>query len=143
MNTFLPYESYVASAAALDYKRLGKQRIECITLINILSKNITMGSWVNHPATLMWKGYVPQLIVYYNCILAEWIKRGYNSKLDFIFPSDPNSPKPPWLGKEEFHSSHRQTLLFKDFKHYSQFGWTETPQYKYWWPTKEMKELEK
>ena len=41
--------------------------------------------------------------------------------------------KPHWLGKEEFHSSHRANLLRKDYKHYSQFEWTENSESPYVW----------
>ena len=33
MQTFLPYENFAASAAVLDNKRLGKQRVETLQVI--------------------------------------------------------------------------------------------------------------
>jgi hypothetical protein len=57
MQTFLPYYSFEESAKCLDYRRLGKQRVEVYQIINILEgKNKTNG-WVNHPAVKMWIGY--------------------------------------------------------------------------------------
>ena len=46
-----------------------------------------------------------------------------------------DSKRPWWLGNEEFHSSHRQTLLSKNPQHYGEYGWQEAPKYEYWWPT--------
>lgn len=42
--------------------------------------------------------------------------------------------RPPWLGDERVHSSHRANLLRKKYAHYSQFGWKETPVKGYYWP---------
>jgi hypothetical protein len=52
--------------------------------------------------------------------------------------SPEETENPPWLGIEEFHSSHRAALLAKDYDWYSQWGWVEKPVIDYWWPTKEM-----
>ena len=41
--------------------------------------------------------------------------------------------KPHWLGKEEFHSSHRANLLRKDYEYYSQFEWRENSEDPYVW----------
>ena len=40
MQTFLPYEDFTKTAQCLDYKRLGKQRVEAYQILRIL-KNIT------------------------------------------------------------------------------------------------------
>jgi hypothetical protein len=32
MQTFLPYPDFARSAACLDYRRLGKQRVECLQI---------------------------------------------------------------------------------------------------------------
>jgi len=59
---------------------------------------------------------------------------------DYDF-AESGMPTPKWLGDERFHSSHRAVLLGKNFKWYSQFGWTEEPavrnekgKWPYWWP---------
>ena len=36
VNTFLPYPDFVKSAKALDYKRLGKQRVEAWQILRAL-----------------------------------------------------------------------------------------------------------
>ena len=58
MQTFLPYPDFKKTAKCLDYRRLGKQRVECKQILNALQKRkggITKGGWVNHPATKMWE----------------------------------------------------------------------------------------
>ena len=149
MQTFLPYPSFSKSAEVLDYRRLGKQRIETKQIwmaLNGLSKN---GGWVNHPAVKMWRGYEDALIWYGEIMCLEWIKRGYkDTTLPWFqdikarrinerkakFGVDTAIPMPGWLDESEFHSKHRATLLFKS-DYYSRFGWTEEPKYEYWWPT--------
>ena len=36
MQTFLPYPDFQISASVLDYRRLGKQRVECKQLLTAL-----------------------------------------------------------------------------------------------------------
>lgn len=55
MQTFLPYPDFERSAAALDYRRLGKQRIEAYQILQTL-QNPEQRSWRNHPAVRMWRG---------------------------------------------------------------------------------------
>lgn len=42
--------------------------------------------------------------------------------------------KPPWLGDERVHSSHRSNLLRKDAQFYGQYAWAETNDLPYLWP---------
>jgi hypothetical protein len=39
MQTFLPYEDFTLSAQVLDYRRLGKQRVEALQIYNVLVDN--------------------------------------------------------------------------------------------------------
>ena len=146
MQTFLPYPDFLRSAECLDYRRLGKQRIETKQIWLTLMGQGKGSGWKNHPAVLMWKGYEDALIWYGEIMCREWIKRGYNdTTLPWIMAIKSERvkvrktiPMPPWLGVKAFHSAHRQTLLSKDLTHYGQFGWTEVPKYEYWWPTKQV-----
>jgi hypothetical protein len=142
VQTFLPYESFQKTAECLDYRRLGKQRVEAMQLINILegngkrSKNGTI-AWSNHPACIMWDGFSDSLKLYCNTMIDEWIKRGYNNTMKkYIIPF--NISHPLWIGLEKFHSSHRKALLWKNQSYYNQFGWSEIPEYNYIWPTSQM-----
>ncbi len=130
MQTFLPYESFEESASVLDWRRLGKQRVEGMQIINAIN-NPTQKGWVNHPATIMWKPYLPALKHYTNVIIREWIARGYNNNMEFYEVKD--MVLPHWLGNEKIHSSHRANLLRKDLEYYSQFGWDENPKSPYVW----------
>jgi len=133
MQTFLPYPDYAHSMAVLDYRRLGKQRIEAKQILDIIFYG-KESRWENHPAVKMWNGYETALIDYYNTALMEWNFRGYrNIKLKYI-PLRCHVKCPAWLGNEMFHSSHRAALLAKNYEWYSQFGWHEEPKIQYIWP---------
>tara|TARA_Y100000361_G_scaffold65699_1_gene57655 strand:- start:860 stop:1330 length:471 start_codon:yes stop_codon:yes gene_type:complete len=136
MQTFLPYESFEQSAQVLDWRRLGKQRVEGMQIINAIN-NPTQKGWVNHPATVMWKPYVNALKHYTNIMIREWISRGYNNNMEFYsvdeMINDDMVEFPHWLGNKKFHASHRANLLRKDYEYYSQFGWDENPKKPYVW----------
>jgi len=131
MQTFLPYPSFEKSAKALDYKRLGKQRLEAKQILNALMPNST-SRWRNHPAVKMWKGYEKALKLYYNEMVKEWIRRGYKNSMSLYEVSDVILPH--WLGNSEFHSSHRSNLLRKNYDFYCQYGWIENLSKPYIWP---------
>ena len=82
MQTFLPYESFEKSAKVLDWRRLGKQRVEGMQIINAINNPNPQG-WKNHPATIMWTPYVDALKHYTNVMIREWISRGYNNNMEF------------------------------------------------------------
>jgi hypothetical protein len=136
MQTFLPYADFYETAKCLDWRRLGNQRNEA----NIILKTIRGESdgWKHHPIVKMWTGYEEYLEWYRNVMIEEWIRRGYSNHMKIcgtMFVGDKCSfvPKPPWLGNEEFHSSHRAALLFKNYDHYKQFSWNEVPKMEYVW----------
>ena len=79
MQTFLTEFDFHANAKNLDYRRLGKQRVECKQILMALRGD--SGGWVNHPATKMWRGYEPALLTYAVAICWEWIERGYKDSL--------------------------------------------------------------
>lgn len=136
MQTFLPYSDFVKSAKCLDYKRLGKQRVECKQILIALEarkQNIKRG-WVNHPVVLQWETYETALKEYMNICIQEWIDRGYNNTMAICEVG--NVIYPAWLGDDSFHASHRSNLLRKNFDYYKQFGWTEPIDLEYVWPSK-------
>ena len=115
MQTFLPYPDFEDSAAVLDTRRLGKQRVEVIQILSALKGS---SGWSNHPAVRMWRGYDNTLILYGLKICREWIEvRKHEDtcyeKLLKLY--DFNAPllMPPWFGDEAFHISHRSNLLRK------------------------------
>ena len=130
MQTFLPYKSFKKCAKALDWRRLGKQRVEAKQILNALERG---GGWAHHPAVKMWAGYENALRLYHNIMIQEWVSRGYNNNMPLEDVDEP-VVMPPWLGRRRLHSSHRANLLRKNSDHYGKFGWTEEPQEGYYWP---------
>jgi hypothetical protein len=145
MQTFMPYKDPKKSARVLDNKRLGKQRVECVQILNALLENDNNSTWKNHPAVRMWKGYESFLLYYYRCIMNEWLKRGFNNQacerhyerfIDFPQIKLKDYKMPHWLNRD-FCISHRSNLLRKNFEHYSIY-WRDIPDdIPYIWPTKE------
>jgi hypothetical protein len=131
MQTFIPYTDFDLCARALDYRRLGKQRVECKQILNAIDRG--SGGWANHPATRMWRGYEPALRQYMRAIILEWIARGYNNNMDIPEPEEYTLP--PWWGREDVHTSHRKALLEKDFEfYYGKWKWEDEPEINYVWP---------
>lgn len=131
MQTFLPYPDFAACAAALDDRRLGKQRVEAYQILRA-TQGLTRG-WRNHPAVNMWRGYEDALGLYMNAMIDEWERRGFkNNMTRHSIAAD--VAMPPWLGHPNLHASHRSNLLRKAPAHYSQLGWAEPPTLPYFWP---------
>lgn len=133
MQTFLPFPDFTKSAKVLDVKRLGKQRVEAyqIMLANrdewaLRDYRTHKGhdpnpkAWSSHPVTILWFPYPQALRSYYNAMLAEWVRRGYNNSMRFA----PSGGKElvDWLD-ESFCQRHRELLISKDREFYSEkFG---------------------
>ena len=80
MNTFLPYADFESSAACLDNKRLGKQRLECYQLL-MLTIDPTKTGWRRHPAAMMWHNHETSLVGYFLFCCIEWKRRGFRDTL--------------------------------------------------------------
>jgi len=151
MQTFLPFNDFRTSLSCLDYKRLGKQRVEAFQLLVVnndewalserkwridqgLMKDRPLKSgWINHPAAVMWRGYNEALRLYFNTSVSEWLRRGYSNTMR-TGPLLSTIEMPSWLGRPEFHASHRSNLLRKNMQYYSQFCWKENTDLPYVWP---------
>lgn len=135
MQTFLPYPDFAASAAVLDQKRLGKQRVETLQILRALTRE-TYG-WKHHPAVKMWRGYEPALVAYGLAMCAEWTNRGGADTCAAQLVDEGPSPRldelPPWIGDDSFHRSHRSALLRKLPEHYAQY-FEEADDLPYVWP---------
>jgi len=145
MQTFMTASDFRQTARELDYRRLGKQRVEAKQILMCLLGE-GCERWANHPAVKMWRGYESVLAWYGLTMCQEWVKRGYKDNLGPYFLKRISSkpvPNPEWSTDAAFLSSHRACLLAKNYEHYSQFGWTETPapvpgkkeKWAYVWPT--------
>lgn len=156
MQTFLPYKSFKKTAECLDYRRLGKQRVEARDILYLTYKvegidikdefkitdkgaNFLFNRYRNHPAILMWINYKSNLANYGKLMCLEWIKRGYTDNLLNIFIKfDNNNLEIPWL-TDEFCITHRSNLIRKNPKHYRKFWLDIKDDYKYIWPVKNLK----
>lgn len=115
MQTFLPYPDFAQSAAALDYRRLGKQRVEAKQIYLALTEPDY--GWKNHPAVKMWIGHETALLAYGATICSEWRARGYKDSLLPWFNErfcGQFLQFPHWLLDEKFCLSHRSNLVRKD-----------------------------
>lgn len=147
MQTFLPLPSFSDSLIALDHMRLGKQRVECWTILRAMRGEIA--AWANHPATRMWRGYDGALIRYALTSCAVWQLRGYNDNMAERFKLyaskhniDWKSPAMPiWFGYEPFHESHRSNLLRKFPNWYREYWPSEPDNLPYLWPITKTGEL--
>jgi len=144
MQTFLPYSSYTKSAQCLDFRRLGKQRVEGYQILRTLC-GLSNG-WKNHPAVKMWAGYEQSLLDYTLAMIVEWKKRGYkdtiHEKLKTLPISEHTYRDPPWLGDKKLHQSHQSNLLRKNKEYYSKFFGTEiTDNLPYYWPIEKGEEM--
>ncbi len=132
MQTFLPYRFFPRAMRCLDYRRLGKQRVEALQILNALSGKSK--GWRRHPAVLMWEGHEPSLRMYLRCAILEWKRRGYNNSMKLPRRDRCSGSKPPWLTRP-FIRAHRSNLLRKDGAYYRRFGWGVPSDLPYLWPS--------
>jgi len=134
LQTFVPYADFTRSADLLDDKRLGKQRVETLQIVQVLVRlrwnnavgeieEFTPRGWTNHPAVLMWQGYEAALLKYQRHVCEVWTSRGFK---DTCYPKTlglirrwnggtlPAYVDPPWRGDEQLHRSHQSNLIRKD-----------------------------
>tara|TARA_R100000458_G_C8275761_1_gene250922 strand:+ start:2690 stop:3151 length:462 start_codon:yes stop_codon:yes gene_type:complete len=152
MQTFLPYVSIKDSLYSLDDKRLGKQRVECLQILNTLDPDHDSRGWENHPAVKMWRGYEGYLALYALTCCEAWAIRGMQNRgFDKPYSNAKTEPKirayvdkytdmfgadvPPWWYDNRIHRSHQSNLLRKNPEHYrSIFGPDVPDNLPYYWP---------
>lgn len=146
MQTFLPYDDFQASLSCLDYRRLGKQRVECYQMLKTYIPSDTKKGWRNHPVTKMWSA-TPRALAYYGLLACDtWIAKGYKDTTkpkimalinEIAGPVDQETLErdyldslnnggsflPIWFGNKPYHDSHKSNLLRKDPVFYGQYGW--------------------
>lgn len=136
MQTFLPYSNFEQTAAVLDRQRLGKQRVEALQILSVLTGQTS--AWEKHPAVLMWKGYEGRLVEYFYAICDNWIERGYTDTCRNKVTSLPlyfsHFKNPPWLGDPDFHRAHQSNLVRKNPNHYRKFFPDVPNDLPYIWP---------
>ncbi|MCE7004289.1 MSMEG_6728 family protein [Kibdelosporangium philippinense] len=149
MQTFLPYPDFRATAAVLDARRLGKQRVEAIQVLRALT--IADYGWRHHPAAAMWAGYDEALTRYGLDVCDVWCALGRRDTCAATLLTDFRSTVgsadvraqtalaeagelPPWLGEAAFHESHQSALVRKDPEHYRPFFPDVSDDLPYVWP---------
>lgn len=141
MQTFLPYSNPIETAAVLDDKRLGKQRVEAIQIARSLL-GLSKGGWSNHPAVKMWRGYESYLVrVYLDAMMNEWGNRGYRNIKTVQHLQELTSltegmstGTPWWFDNGQLFISHRSNLIRKKPEHYQPL-WPDVPDdLEYIWP---------
>lgn len=143
MQTFLPYADFVKSAQVLDYRRLGKQRVEAKQILMTLLGQSR--GWKTHPAVRMWTGYEEVLCMYGLTMCTQWVSRGYRDTLTAYFEAELAKLRklgrtvlaPPWLGDKKFHRSHRSNLVRKDPVYYRKHFPRVPDNLPYVWPVNE------
>lgn len=118
MMTFVTSSNLIECAKSLDYKRLGKQRVEAYQILNTLRGH--SHGWKNHPAVKMWKGYESGLAMYMNAMIDEWVLRGYKNTMKKEEIKE-NPIFPWWFYWKPLHDSHKAALNRKmpSFYHFS------------------------
>jgi hypothetical protein len=140
MQTFLPYDDFEKSALCLDYRRLGKQRVEAWQIYNTLVGNST--GWRNHPAVKMWAGYEDALLLYGLVMCSVWKSRGYKDTLwekfnaEIVKRAPVTIVYPSWFGNPAFHDSHKSNLMRKNKEYYSLYFGDFVDDLPYMWPNK-------
>jgi len=135
MQTFVPRGiDLVTAFGEMDYRRLGKQRVEAKQIILALTEDDY--GWKNHPAVRMWDGYVGGLACYGWLCCTAWIDRGYNdSLLPFFDDWCGREPIafPAWLDDDRVAYTHRSALVRKDPGYYVPL-YGDLPHVDYLWP---------
>ncbi len=134
VQTFLPYPDFDRSAAVLDDRRLGKQRVEALQILHVLLglrwnlatgtiEDFTPRAWRSHPAVLMWVDHEQVLLRYQRSVCVTWMARGFNDTCYeksvglvslWTATGGDGAAEPPWLGGEALHRSHQSNLIRKD-----------------------------
>ena len=113
MNAFI-IGSPLETAMALDKRRLNKQIVECLQMLNAMEYK---SRWSNHPCTLQYREHKHWLFDYMQCLDAYRngdIKyaESISARCDLMRPS---------FQKEEFFNQMKRRLYTKNNKHYKQW----------------------
>ncbi len=156
MQTFLPFDDFEASARALDLRRLGKQRVECLQVLRGLT--VPDYGWRHHPAVKMWRSRVEALGRYGLTCCEVWVEKGYGDTCAASIGAELASAGisvvrtqaqlakagalPRWFGDPDFHRAHQSSLLRKDPDHYGPLFPGVPDDLPYVWPASEPPDAE-
>jgi Pyrimidine dimer DNA glycosylase len=147
VQTFVPLPAFTGTAAVLDPRRLGKQRVEVLQILRALTR--PGYGWANHPAVLMWRGSEEALVAYGLAVCAEWSARGMTDTVAAKLRDEVGVPVvrperdlatagalPAWWGDDAVHRSHRSALVRKDPGWYRRLWPDEPDDLPYVWPVR-------
>ena len=148
MQTFLPYADFRRSAAVLDLRRLGKQRVEALQVLRGLTR--PGYGWRHHPAVKMWRQCEEALGAYGLAVTERWVGHGFADTCDASIRAElaavgihevrPQAELkaagllPAWLGDRRFHRAHQAALVRKDPDHYRRWFPSVPDDLPYIWP---------
>lgn len=130
VQVFRPYIDWRKSAEVLDDKRLGKQRVECKQVLNVIFRKLDLirdgrRGWLNHPIVLMYfnegRPYLRDLEGFFNACVVEWKRRGFKNLINlndikYFLERVGGSDGTPITHIHEVE--YRRILLIKNLKHY-------------------------
>lgn len=137
----LPHPDLTMTAKCLTNRELNKQITEAKQIYT--ANRYGWGRQGNPHPYEMCKGYDEFVAYYIVCMYKEWQTRLVQGKRggvlkhksgEFILDeidsgridlSDMDYPH--WYNNSAIFSSHRSALLYKNYEHYKQFGWSESP----------------
>jgi hypothetical protein len=143
VNTFVLSSDLKENFRYLDYKRLGKQRVEAKQILNVLEGKLTksgkeLKGYKNHPIVKMWSRHICGLKLYLNYCIEEWVSRGYNNtmqkeNIDEEYEKEEDL-LPWWVFNKQVQNTHKASLIRKDpdFYYYKFFGTTFETEYIYY-----------
>ena len=140
----MTHSNYADSAKILDTKRLGKQRVEAYQLLKALRGDYdSTGAWVNHPATVMWRGNEYELALYGLTVSVEFHERGFDGtnmiekfNEELMRHCESNREEYPWwVDHPLLHLTHRSNLIRKFPEYYG--GFSVPDNIPYVWPMPE------
>ncbi|MCS7117975.1 MAG: pyrimidine dimer DNA glycosylase [Thaumarchaeota archaeon] len=130
MQIFRPYVDRRRSAAVLDDRRLGKQRVECKQVLNAILRKLGQlndgrRGWLNHPIVLMYynsgRPYIDDILGFFDACVNEWRSRGFRSSIslediEHLLARVDSTEGTPVTRVHEIE--YRRILLMKEPKHY-------------------------
>lgn len=157
MQTFITDHDFSVSARHLDSKRLQKQSVECLQIMNVLlrkqgvlpvqtnaSGRPRKGFW-NHPAVRMWEGHERHFFQYWKNIILECASRGIKNDTisvrydHLLFCATHHMVGlhaqnfPSWL-TDAFIRAHQSNLIRKNPVHYGPLFHGVPDNLPYIWP---------
>lgn len=133
MNVFITNISPLETAKNLDKRRLFKQIIESIQILDALEGRSE--AWRNHPATLQYAEHIDWLKAYSECLLTY--REGFTTRAN---KADKTAQLlTPAFHNEDFFNQMKRRLFTKDPEHYAQWSDLGTSDENWYWSPAEGK----